>query len=172
MKSKYEIQAERFLISTDTKFSAKFLKYDVHFDNDTDKRDIYEITLTRGNRKYVFNFGQYVNSSGRFWKYGRYESGCEWGRLHKGVYVKPSSIGTGETDAWKKNPDFKEPTPYAVLACLQKYDPGTFENFCSDFGYDTDSRRAEKIYKAVQNEWTSINLLFSDSEIEQLQEIG
>jgi len=32
-----------------------------------------------------------------------------------------------------------EPTLYSVLACLQKYDVGTFEDFCNEFGYDTDN---------------------------------
>lgn len=63
------------------------------------------------------------------------------------------------------------PSAYAVLTCLQKYDPGTFENFCSEFGYDTDSRKAVSTYKAVCKEWQNINKLFLDSEIEQLQEI-
>lgn len=63
------------------------------------------------------------------------------------------------------------PTTYDVLACLTKYDVGTFENFCSDFGYDTDSRKAYKIYKAVLREWKNIELLFTPEQIEQLQEI-
>lgn len=63
------------------------------------------------------------------------------------------------------------PTAYDILACLTKYDVGTFENFCSDFGYDTDSRKAYKIYKAVLREWKNIELLFTPEQIEQLQEI-
>lgn len=63
------------------------------------------------------------------------------------------------------------PTAYDVLACLTKYDPGTFEDFCSEFGYDEDSRNAEKTYNAVKDEWQNVRALFTDSEIEQLQEI-
>lgn len=62
------------------------------------------------------------------------------------------------------------PTPYDVLACLQKNDPGTFEDFCSDFGYDTDSRKAERMYKAVVKEWNGVKRLFGDV-LERLQEI-
>ena len=64
----------------------------------------------------------------------------------------------------------QEPTPYNVLACLTKYDVGTFENFCSEFGYDTDSIKATKIYKAVVNEYKNVQRLFGDV-IEQLAEI-
>ncbi|MBK5202134.1 MAG: hypothetical protein JJE45_00230 [Prolixibacteraceae bacterium] len=64
----------------------------------------------------------------------------------------------------------EEPTLYDVLTCLQKYDVGDFENFCSDFGYDTDSRTAERTYKAVCKEFAAVERLFSDI-IEELQEI-
>lgn len=63
------------------------------------------------------------------------------------------------------------PKPYDVLACLQKYDCGTFEDFCSDFGYDTDSRKAYKIYKGVLREWKNVERLFTPDQIELLQEI-
>jgi len=63
------------------------------------------------------------------------------------------------------------PTAYDILACLTKYDPETFENFCANYGYDTDSRKAEKVYKAVLKEWEGVNRLFSDV-LEQLAEIN
>lgn len=64
------------------------------------------------------------------------------------------------------------PTAYDLLASITKNDPGTFNNFCSDFGYDTDSRRAEETYKAVVKEWDKVNAFFTAEQIEQLQEIS
>jgi len=64
------------------------------------------------------------------------------------------------------------PTAYDVLACLQKYEVGTFENFCGDFGYDIDSRKAYKTYKAVMKEWKNIELLFTSEQLELLQKIN
>ena len=55
-----------------------------------------------------------------------------------------------------------EPTAYDILACLTKYDPGTFEDFCSDYGYDEDSRKAESTYKAVCKEWRNVERVFGD----------
>jgi len=68
----------------------------------------------------------------------------------------------------------ENPTPseYDVLACLNKYDPYSFEDFCSSYGYDEDSRSAEKTYNAVCEEWQNITLLFSEEQIEQLAEIN
>jgi len=64
-----------------------------------------------------------------------------------------------------------EPTAYDILSCLTKYEPGTFENFCSDYGYNSDSRAAEKIYKAVKKEFAGVERVFGDV-LEQLQEIN
>ncbi len=66
----------------------------------------------------------------------------------------------------------KTPTMYDVLSCFQKYDTGTFENFCGDFGYDSDSRNAEKIYKAVSKEYEAMTRLFNSEELDMLQEIS
>lgn len=62
------------------------------------------------------------------------------------------------------------PSLYSVLACLTKYDPGTFEDFCGDFGYDTDSLSALRTFKAVTKEWKAVENVFGDV-IDELQEI-
>lgn len=64
-----------------------------------------------------------------------------------------------------------EPSAYDLLSCLTKYDPGTFENFCGDFGYDTDSRKALKTYRAVRKEWRDLEKMFNEEELQQLSEI-
>lgn len=65
----------------------------------------------------------------------------------------------------------KLPTAYDVLACLEKNEVNDFEDFCSNYGYDSDSRKAYKTYKAVLKEWKNVELLFSPEQIELLQEI-
>jgi hypothetical protein len=62
------------------------------------------------------------------------------------------------------------PTMYDILACLTKYNPETFEDFCSEYGYNEDSINAQKTYKAVKREFNGVNRLFNDV-LEQLQEI-
>jgi hypothetical protein len=63
------------------------------------------------------------------------------------------------------------PTAYDVITCLQKYDVGTFENFCGDFGYDEDSRTAERTYKAVVEEYEALSNMYTPEELEEMQEI-
>jgi hypothetical protein len=63
------------------------------------------------------------------------------------------------------------PTAYDVLACLQNYDPEDFEWFCKNYGYDTDSRKAEKTWKACCKQFKAVQRLFTEEQIEKLQEI-
>jgi hypothetical protein len=64
-----------------------------------------------------------------------------------------------------------EPTLHDVLTCLQKYDVGTFEDFCSMFGY-TNEREHGKIYDAVCKEFKAMERLFNSEELEVLQLIN
>lgn len=65
----------------------------------------------------------------------------------------------------------EEPTMYDVLTVLTKGDPGTFEDFCSEYGYDEDSRKAERTYDGVKEEWANVENIFSDIP-DELQEIN
>lgn len=67
----------------------------------------------------------------------------------------------------------KSPTAYDVLACVSGdvYSPETFEDFCSEYGYDADSRKAEQTFKAVDKFARKLRAFFSESEIEALSEI-
>lgn len=64
------------------------------------------------------------------------------------------------------------PTEYDVLACITKNDPGKLEDFCDEFGYDTDSISANKTYKLVCIEYEKVYNFFTSEEIELLQEIN
>lgn len=161
MKNEYDLQAEKFLIDTKTIFKAVFLKHGIHFDDDKDNRDIYEITLKRGDREFKFNFGQSIVCSG---KYSLYANGNR--TVHN---EKPKGYRIGE---YTVNGDYEKPTAYSVLACLTDYEVGDFKDFCDNFGYDNDSIKAHKTYLAVCKEYDNVKMLWSDKEIEQLHEIN
>ena len=75
-------------------------------------------------------------------------------------------LNFGQSLAEGSNP----PSEYDVLATITKYDPGSFEYFCSEYGYDTDSRKAEQTYKAVLKEWRDVDRVFGDC-LDDLEEI-
>ena len=60
---------------------------------------------------------------------------------------------------------------YSVLTCLTKYSPGIVSDFCSEYDYDEDSRKAFSIYENVCEEWKKVSSFFSASEIEEMEEI-
>lgn len=159
--SEYKKQAEKFLKDTETTFKAEFLRHGVHFEGDTEERDIYEITLTKDNRVYKFDFGQSIAHSGRYiLNNGKLTDKKPMGRMY-------GSWGITH----KKNKEFKGPEAYDVLACLDVFDED-FEEFCACFGYEEDSRTALKIFEKVEEQTKQLKIIWDSSDIEKLQEIN
>lgn len=97
----------------------------------------------------------------------------EWlNKIESSLIQKCSEIATKNFGEGIQSDKVIHPTEYDVLATITKYEVGTFDNFCSDFGYDTDSRTAYKTYKAVMKEWKNIELLFTADQLEVLQGIS
>jgi hypothetical protein len=65
-----------------------------------------------------------------------------------------------------------KPTAYDVLASITKYDPGSHEEFCGNYGYDVDSIQGLKTYRGVVKEWEKVQRFFTAAELEELQEIN
>jgi hypothetical protein len=66
----------------------------------------------------------------------------------------------------------RKPTAYDILACLCKYDPETFQDFCDSYGYDTDSRKALEIYLSVQEEHNGLRKVIPSDAWSEFQEIS
>jgi len=181
----YNKQAEKFLKDTKTTLSVEFLKHGLHFESDTEARDIYLITLKRKGREFKFNFGQSVAESGfkLVNSNTKQEAIYTWFNeltFNKDRNEKKLRLDIGRKFGFMMGLPSKdclkivfgvEPKAYDVLAGLTSNEVGTFEDFCDNFGYDEDSIKAEKTYKAVLNEWENIKMLYSDEEINQLAEI-
>lgn len=63
----------------------------------------------------------------------------------------------------------EEPTAYDVLACVEKYDVESFEDFCDSYGYDIYNedyddynKESKKIYEAVHREYNKVLEMFED----------
>jgi hypothetical protein len=65
----------------------------------------------------------------------------------------------------------KQPSEYRILARLVPHDPGTFEEFCWNYGYSEDSIKALKVYNTVSDEFKSLCTLYTDAELSMLGEI-
>lgn len=177
----YDKQADDFLKATNTTMECTFLKHGKHFENDTEERDIYNIVLSRGHRSMTIKFGQSLNDSGITLFNIKRKVNISDSALRKIKSLDPVKDRAKIFGLVKTGVNFHisfndinfgtEPTSYDVLACLTKYDPGSLENFCDEFGYDLDSKSAEKIYNAVREEYLNVCALFGQDEMEQLIEI-
>ena len=79
-------------------------------------------------------------------------------RMGRRQMTTPFSQGFGITG---------EPTADDVLDCMASdattVDNGdSFEDFCGELGYDTDSRQAERIYKATQAQTAKLKRFLGD----------
>lgn len=149
LTSKYEAKAQKFLENTGTEFAAVFLYTGKHFEDDKEPRDIYGIEFKRKGRVWTFKFGQSIA-----------HSRPEMEKFVKDLDRRGYAPYSKEVLAAKKLA--QPPSAYDVLSCITKLDPGTFEDFCQDFGYDTDSKRAEKTYFADQKEYSECRKMFGD----------
>lgn len=168
--NEYTKQANEFLKKANATMKIDFVGLAINKEwKEKDKRNLYEITLTTPGGSMVFDF---------------------WDSTHN-TEIKQMSLETYAEKHYKRRFDslsysekvrsqkeLKEkkaaaqPTAYDVLACMTKYDPGTFENFCSEFGYDEDSRTAERIYFSVQKEYSQLARIFTPEQLEEMQEIN
>ena len=156
MKTNYQQQAEGILKEIDVEFKAEFVDKSCPMWCDDEKHMHgwrYKITFSRGGRSiHLFFWNSYSDVT----------------YAPKTVYEKQQFDIYGITKGWRP----KTPTAYDVLACITKSSPGLFFDFCDEFGYDSDSRKAEQTYDAVLDEYFNLKKLFTDDELERLQEVN
>lgn len=161
--NEYDQQAEAFLKATNTKLSMKKIGHFKYFPNDTQTRDVYDVTLENGKHSYTFRFGQSIQNS-------------EWANYNDRevltmAYPFKRNWTTYDLNKARSGHKGKKPTAYDILASLFTFD-GLFDDFCADFGYDEDSRIAFSIYQDVLKQSQKLHRLFTDEELEQLAEIN
>lgn len=120
-----------------------------------------------------FNFwDSYKNAFDR-WAFAHPSEALRW--MHKyELPWKQKSKTTVNVSAMRST--FKKarltPSAYEVIACLQKCDPGAFDDFCNEIGMSSDSIKDLNTYLAVQKEFANMNAFFTKDELEKLQEIS
>lgn len=64
-----------------------------------------------------------------------------------------------------------KPTEYSILACMEKYGYDSFSDFCSEFGYSTDSISARETFLACGEEYAGLSRIFTEEQMEKLRGI-
>ena len=176
METNYEKQATDFLEKTGCKMTITYKENRKYFPEDKETRDVYNIEIKRGQRSWGFEFGNSLVDSEFVALHGKTKYRIPQNMRTKSnseieLYVKwnlQSDFGTVKTDRILRP---VEPSEYSVLACIIKDDPGSFEDFCHEFGYDEDSKTAERTYNAIVKEWQNVCIIWADDEIKELRDI-
>lgn len=169
--SAYTEQAEMFLNKANATMEFQFAGYVVPplWGEKEKPHASYRVTITTPRGSYTLDFYdslanteilQMSKADYAKKKFGRYLDGCSY-----------SEKVTVQRELKQKKAKAK-PTCYDVLACLAHYDPGSFQNFCDEFGYSNDSIRTLKTYLAVQDEWNNLRRIFTSGQLEELAEIN
>jgi hypothetical protein len=95
-------------------------------------------------------------------------SGVKWGR---GLTV--AQLANLRRDCASPQPKGGPKEPLTALwciasDCLTVMNCGSFEEWARELGYDTDSRKAEGIYKEIVTQYLSLKRAIGDEEIETL----
>jgi hypothetical protein len=128
----------------------------------------YVVRLKRGDQTFITDFWssytaeeyralgcqKYRNGETAF-KYGKYKHTDERGHITERPRKAPFTV-----------------TPYDLITCLERDDPGTLVDFCDSYGYDTDSGKARHIYDAVVTQFCQLRRFFSADELAKLSEIS
>lgn len=90
-----------------------------------------------------------------------------------GVDLSPSSFSEERALEIARAETAKHPSAYEVLACISgdANVPDTFEEFCSEYGYESDSIKALQTFRRCSAFAKRLKSFFTAAELEQLSEI-
>ena len=169
MKTEYTKQAEKFLQDAGATMKIELRGCAINTTwKEKEPRNLYAVTITTPRGSYTFDFWDSLrNTEIMQTTIEQYARKYLHRRLKDMTYREKNKAYAELAKMRKKT----RPNCYDVLACLTKYDPGTFENFCAEYGYYEDSRTAERVYIAVQNEFANLKRIFDPEQLEAMREI-
>ena len=189
-KSEYDIQAEKFCKDTSIEIDKEYMGHTKRLYGQIAPTAEFKITISRINKSpMVFAYNDSVGESYwaldiKGWLLDRRQGRSTLSRKvmlgdcysaasrlkgYKEVMAKGGGTIQEAVTITQRVPQLSD---YDALSCLSYCYCGCFEDFCSDFGYDTDSRRDVDIWLAVQKESADLARLFNEKELELLHDIS
>lgn len=169
----YKQKAKDFLDKCNAKMRITFASKEInHAWNETVPRNKYHFTITTPLGKMDGYFWDSIrNTELTSTSYKQfYETAMR--KCHDGVLPKDFP----EPGQYFKMQQEARPSVYDILACLEKHDVGTIDDFVSEFGYEvrkwSDVRRIEDIYHATVKEYHDLCRIFTPEQMEMLREIN
>jgi len=160
--NQYTKQAQKFLDDTGTTLNREFdceLKQSAVWADKNSKLTTrrYKVTLERNKRKCTFDF------------YVSHKDAEMLKQVGEGTRGLPQKV-INQLAIDLKN--FNSGFTYSFLACINLDQSADFEEFCSNFGYEEDSRRGYKAWVDTLEQNAKLRSMFSDAELELLAEIN
>ena len=179
-KSEYDIQAETFVKETNLNIKKIYTGHRFYFPGDKERRACFTIIVIRGNKSITFDYGNSIFKSYMIknWDNEKVISRKAYRPLNqrdlalKEVNEDLKRLGPGRYKLLTESET--APSDYTILAtmAMESQCPDTFEDFCSDYGYDLDSITARDIFLKSLKIASDIKRLFNDEELDLLREIS
>lgn len=181
MKAKQTLQT--FVDSLKLEYRAEFIPTPQPADKVKHPQLHWRIHLNRGKRGMSVEYHEgcaHVKGYQQFYKssYDKRQHDelirltCETGKFYRRMSDTFGPIARVENGKTKMQP---APELLDVLYCLVQdsdvLDRGTFEEWASEFGYDLDSRSAEKTYRLCLEQSLQLRNLLGNDTLEQLREL-
>ena len=165
-------QADEFLEKANAKLTIRWigLMRNEMWD-EKELRDRYEITLTTPKGSMTIDFWDSIHDTEihnmTASEYAKKIYRLHWESVECDYNMKVKICK--ELSQAKQN---AEVTAYDILSCLEKYEIGTFEEFCAECGYSNDSIRAYKTFIACDEQYKKLKRLFTEEQMKELCEIN
>ena len=146
-------------LMTEIKVSYRREGRKLYFEDDQNEREVLTVKVQRGSRKIQFTFGMSINDTDTLYS--------------KGKSIDPSTY----RESIKYNEAIERATAkifsgllYSLLCCMgSDYRcEKSFADFCSEYGYDEDSRKAEKTHRLCLEQSAKLEKIFSEEEAQVL----
>lgn len=170
MKSEYIKKAEQLMKTLNVTYTIEYDGIGINPNwNDKDKRTMYSVHLenSRGSMDFTF-WSSMLEAELRKMSMDDYCRIYMRSRYQNLSYAEKSKANR----AYQKKLKKYKVDIYDVVTALQKYEVGSFSDFCDKYGYDEDSRRAERIYLDCTDKYYKLKKMFTEEEMETLREVN
>ncbi len=140
-----------------------------YFDDDKELRQRIEVKISRNGQKITFPFGMSINDTKTIQLFNKpliKETYQYHGRKYFTREVK--EFHELKNKIFLDYREIQLSMLYLILCCVRSefYIPPIFEDFCSEFGYDTNSRKAFSMWQESLKVSQKFQSIFTDEEIE------
>lgn len=166
----YQAQAKQFLADCNATMEIKFVGKEIptNWKGETRPHNKYQFTITTPRGKYASYFWDSLYNtevsevSETTYAQQKYKASYDCLRSHEKAKAR------AELAKLKAN---ARSTEYDILAAVEKYGYDSFSDFCSEFGYSTDSISARETFLACGEEYAGLRRIFTEEQMEMLREI-